>query len=152
MYLKRQNLYFLLEDSRSLLSPFTLDISILLIGWNSLLSLFSVTKKEEYYSFSLGSMQNAQSYIERGEGWKGEHWDSASTLFPAAILFSQGRAVFIRDYVHFLSSLWCWCWHTGRFHKKWQQSVNYQRTPRAEIVLVHIVPAIFLSCSAMLYK
>lgn len=143
----RQNLYFLLEDSRGLLSPFMLDISILLIGWNSLL-LFSVTEKE----FSLGSMQ-MHSPRQKGErDEKGRIEILPLTLFTAAILFSQGRAVFIRGYVHFLSSLWCWCCHTERFRKKWQHSVNYQRTPRAEIVLVHTVPCTFPSCSAVLYK
>lgn len=75
-------------------------------------------------------------------------------LFIVAIPFSQGRAVFIRGYVHLLSSLFSLVLMLTHREIPLENgsTVNYQRTPWAEIVLVHTVPRTFLSCSAVLYN
>lgn len=74
---KRQEIYLLLEDSRSLLSPSMSHISILLIVWNSLPLLFLI-KKESSHFLSSGFMQMQNPLQKREEGWEREDWDSAT--------------------------------------------------------------------------
>lgn len=103
MSLKRQNIYFLLEDSKSLLSPSMLDISMLLIGWNSLSLLFLVKKNSSHFLWA--SCKHTTLHRKGERDGKSRTKTLPHALFTAAILFSQGSAVFICGCVHFLSSL-----------------------------------------------
>jgi len=95
------------------------------------------------------------SFIEkRGQGWEGEDWDSATRslccchpLFTGESSIYQGLRTF-----SFFSLLFGADTDTQRDSTRNGSTVNYQRTPWAEIVLVHTAPCTFLSCSAVLYN
>lgn len=146
MSLKRQNIYFLLKNSKSPCSPSMLGVTILLL---SLSLLFLVKKNGSPFLIQAWCKCTTLYRKERGMGMGGRRFCNMLSLLLLSC-FHKGKQYSSGAIHTFFSLLVGADADTQRDATRNGCTVNYQRTPWAEAVLVHTVPCTFLSCSAVL--